>query len=113
MSTYTIRGLLTGTLYGQRLSPTKAAAVVLQHVTRRFAIRREDDGYYQLFVQMCRGAMRVAYCRGQPIGIHALTKAAAWEVIALQILEAEWPGIGIWCDGEPSLRLVWDKEDAA
>jgi hypothetical protein len=113
MSTYTIRGLRTGILFGDHLSPTEAAALVLRHATRRFTIHRTDEGYYQLCVQIRRGIMSVAYSHGRVIGAHAITKEVAWEVIALQILETEWPGIGIWPDDKPSLRVVWDKHHAA
>jgi hypothetical protein len=113
MSTFTVRCRQTGALYGHHLSPTEAAAVILRHTTRRFAINRMDDDYYELRVQIPSGIMSVAYSNGRVIGAHALTKEAAWQVIALQIIEAEWPGIGIWPDDKPSLRVVYDKHHRA
>jgi hypothetical protein len=114
MRTYTIRGQLTGTLYGRHLSATEAAAVVLRHATRRFIIGQAEEGYYWLWVERCRGGLEIAYSQdGYAIGARALTKELAWEAMAPQILEVEWPGIQVWPEDEPSLRLVWDRNHAA
>lgn len=79
MSTYTVRGQLTGTLYGRHLSATEAAAVVLRHTTRRFVIRPVNEDYYGLWIERCRGVMEIAYSQGKPIGARALRRDAAWE----------------------------------
>jgi len=114
MRTYTVRGLLTGTLYGHHLSATEAATVVLRHATRRFIIGQAEEGYYRLWVERRRGGLEIAYSpEGYAIGARALTKEQAWEAMAPQILEVEWPGIKVWSEDGPSLRLVWDKNHAA
>jgi hypothetical protein len=110
MSTYTVRGLLTGAVYGRHLSKSEAASVVLRHATRRFAIREADEGYYLLWIETSKGAMRIASYSGRPIGARARTKEAAWSAIACQVLDADWPGLRVSCDDPPLLRLVWDKD---
>jgi hypothetical protein len=113
MGTYAVRGLLTGTVYGRHLSATEAAAAVLRHATRRYAIRRADEDCYRLWVEINNHAMEIAYSCGRPIGVCAETKEAAWPTIASQVLEAEWPGILISPEDPPSSPLAWDKEHAA
>ncbi len=112
MSTYTVRGRLTGALYGHHLSAMEAASVVLRHATRRFAIRSGGEGYYWLWIETNAGTKKIASCIGQPIGARAQTKEAAWPAIACQVLEADWPGLRVSCDDLPLLRLVWDKDRA-
>jgi hypothetical protein len=112
MNTYTIRGLLTGTIYGRHLNATEAAAAVLRHATRRYAVRRTDEGNYRLLVEINNHAMEIAYSCGRPIGACAETKEAAWRAIASQVLEAEWPGMLISLEDPPSSQMVWDNEHA-
>jgi hypothetical protein len=112
MSTYTVRGLLTGALYGRHLSTTEAALVVLRHTTRRFAVRSTGEGYYWLWIETNKGTKEIASRSGRPIGARAKTKEAAWRTIACQVLEADWAGLRVSCDDPPSLRLVWDKDRA-
>ncbi len=89
MSTYTVRGLLTGAAYGRHLSKTEAASVVLRHAPRRFAIRQADEGYYLLWIAASKGAMATASHSGRPIGARAQTKEAAWPAIACQVVKAD------------------------
>jgi RNA:NAD 2'-phosphotransferase (TPT1/KptA family) len=89
MSTYTVRGLLTGAVYGRHLSKTEAASVVLRHAPRRFAIRQADEGYYLLWIAASKGAMATASHSGRPIGARAQTKEAAWPAIACQVVKAD------------------------
>ncbi len=112
MSAYTVRGLLTGTLYGRHLSATEAAGVVLRHATRRFFIRAAKDGHYCLWVEIKKGTLEMAYSQGRPIGVRADTKQAAWEAIAPLVIEAEWPSVRALPEDHPSPRLVWDKKYA-
>jgi hypothetical protein len=106
MSFYTVRKVPTGELYGNNLSSSQAALIVLSHSVARYDIRRGEGGLYWLWIETNEGKMEIAYNCGRPIGARAETRQVAWLVIAAQILEMEWPGIGIWVTTSRSLRLV-------
>lgn len=113
MSTYAVRNLRIGAPYGRHLTARQAAAIVLRHATRRYAVWRTDEGYYWLRLEADTPVMEIAYNQGRPIGAWADTSEAAWTAIASQIVEAEWPGLSVSSESRPSLRLVWNRDDSA
>lgn len=106
MKFYTVRRVPTGDLCGVNLTPTQAASIVLSHSVARYDIRRGEGGFYWLWIETNEGRMEIAYNRSCPIGAQAATRQVAWLVIASQILEMEWPGVGVWATSTPALRLV-------
>ena len=108
MNSYTVRKLPTGELYGSNLTVTQAAMVVLSHAVTSYDIRRGEGSFYWLWIETDLGTMEIARNRGRPIGARAETRRTAWLAIASQVIEAEWPGLGVWGAAKSSLRVVRD-----
>jgi hypothetical protein len=109
MNGYIVRKLPTGELCGSNLTATQAALVVLNHAVASYDIRRAEEGsFYWLWIETNLGTMEIARNQGRPIGARAETRQIAWLTIASQVLEAEWPGLGVWAATRSSLRVVQD-----
>jgi hypothetical protein len=106
MSLYTVRKLRTGELYGKNLTVIEAALVILNHAVARYDIRRGEEGFYWLWIEAHDGRMEIKYYQGRPVGARAETRQHAWLSIAPQIVQIEWPGIGIWASDRRFLRLI-------
>ncbi len=100
MTTYTVYSPAHGTVYGENLTATQAAEIILTHDGHEFALReRKQSGFDLLVSRRSRNSqggpchMVQAWRSGRPIWSMEADPDKAWQDIAKQVITADWEGV--------------------